>query len=71
MVNQVGFKRCYLLEFRQSSEKVPGHCDEDQNQNGQHYQQNVLPIKEAAKEQVGPITQGYLGTLESGIDVAP
>ena len=24
MVNSVGFKRCYLLVFRQSSEKVPG-----------------------------------------------
>ena len=29
---------------------VPGGLDEDQNQDGQHHQRNVLPIKQAAKE---------------------
>ena len=36
----------------QSIEKIIRGLYEDQNQDGQHHQRNVLPIKEAAKEQV-------------------
>ena len=38
---------------RQSSEIVPEGRDEDKNQDGQHHQQELLPIKEVAKNKYG------------------